>query len=655
MPHDIAIQRLHPLLASLPLAERWRIVEQELVAQWKVLETLDRSSTSTVDGCVSICDFRSSFGPLLPDESVPMPLVIAEIQTRVRLGIPVSIDQYRQDYPSLAGYLSAGMLETSVRLDGEYDTQLPSTSTPEPVQQTLEKDQHRGVLFEGGAFGQYIIDKKMSQGGMGAIYRARHVRLDRWVALKTLPSEVIRNQELLARFDREMISIGKLNHPNVVNAMDAGLIDGVPYLVMELLEGTDLRRHVIENGPCSARMACEYVCQAAKGLACAHQAGLVHRDVKPANLFLTDRGVVKLLDLGLAKFTNDRTGIDERAQQLTLGFERLGTLDYMSPEQWEGVDPIDARVDLYALGCTLFFLVNGFAPFERMGTRSLAQVMRAHLHAEAPKLFPDGEVLNGVESIYARLMAKDRNQRFACAEELIDAIEQALACDEERDGSDNDSKNDRAKQPFRLVSDFDSRSKEIPAPQPLSSASWKWFRSWQRGWAVWVLLITVMLAGSFCTTLFLFSDLAVPNRMKSIDPNRYVERLVAKYSDPATDQITDKQGLVKALENELNGLSGIEQEIGVMQQLESEYGQARQAIFDFSIPDKVKLSALATVNRLKGCSLSDDELKMLQLTEENASRPFCFYPEKTYLHVRQLVGEIDSRRKLLQVQLDKVK
>src|SRR5262245_13664627 len=147
--------------------------------------------------------------------------------------------------------------------------------------------------------GPYELIELLGKGGMGTVWKARHTKLDKLVALKLLPPHLMTDPEAVSRFEREMKAVGKLEHPHIVRAMDAGQADGIHYLVMEYIEGTDLSRLVKTRGPRSVADACQMVRHAALGLAHAHEHGLVHRDIKPSNLLLSKKGLVKILDLGL--------------------------------------------------------------------------------------------------------------------------------------------------------------------------------------------------------------------------------------------------------------------------------------------------------------------------------------------------------------------
>lgn len=265
--------------------------------------------------------------------------------------------------------------------------------------------------------GPYQLINKLGQGGMGAVYQARHLKLEKLVALKILSPHLVGDAAAVQRFEREMKAVGKLEHPNIVRAMDAGEVEGTHFLVMEYVEGVDLHRLVKNGGPQPLGAACRLIRQAALALAYAHERGLVHRDIKPSNLFLTNAGQLKVLDLGLAKL--GPSGVDS----LTNTGASMGTPDYMSPEQWTDMRLVDHRSDLYALGCTLYFLLLGRPPFGDDQHSTVASKMNGHISGEAPLLratLPD--IPREIEAVYKQLLAKQRNARPSSGHELADAL-----------------------------------------------------------------------------------------------------------------------------------------------------------------------------------------------------------------------------------------
>jgi serine/threonine-protein kinase len=210
--------------------------------------------------------------------------------------------------------------------------------------------------------GNYVLMEKIGAGGMGQVFKARHRRMDRMVAVKLLPASMIKDKSAIARFEREVRAAAKINHANIVTAFDADQANGVHFLVMELVEGSDLSALVKMNGPLPVDKAVDYILQAAEGLEAAHNEGIVHRDIKPSNLLLDRKGTVKILDMGLARLS----GVGDEAGQadLTSTGTITGTVDYMAPEQALDTKTADARADIYALGCSLHYLLTARATYD---------------------------------------------------------------------------------------------------------------------------------------------------------------------------------------------------------------------------------------------------------------------------------------------------
>ncbi|MBI2479966.1 MAG: serine/threonine protein kinase [Planctomycetia bacterium] len=207
-----------------------------------------------------------------------------------------------------------------------------------------------------GALREYQLLERLGRGGMGTVYKALHTRLKRVVAVKVLPADRLNDPAAVARFQREMEAVGKLDHPNIVRATDAGEVDGIHFLVMEYVLGLDVSDLVRRAGPLPIAEACEIARQAAVGLQNAHEHGLVHRDIKPSNLMLTADGQIKILDLGLARLHDSQQG------DLTSASQMMGTIDYMAPEQTSASRDVDIRADIFSLGATLYKLLCGQAP-----------------------------------------------------------------------------------------------------------------------------------------------------------------------------------------------------------------------------------------------------------------------------------------------------
>ncbi|SFH57344.1 serine/threonine-protein kinase [Planctomicrobium piriforme] len=269
--------------------------------------------------------------------------------------------------------------------------------------------------------GQYELLSLLGQGGMGAVYKARHRKLDKIVALKVLPAGKLADQQAVIRFEREMRAVGKLQHPNIVAAHDAGEIDGTHYLVMELVDGIDLGALSRTCGLLPINDACELVRQAALGLQHAYEHGLVHRDIKPSNLMLArqQRGIaatVKILDMGLALLEEAAV---EDGKELTSTGQVMGTIDYMAPEQSLDTHQVDIRADIYSLGATLFRLLTGRAPFADGTRTSITKKLMTLANTPAPDirtLRPDCP--SEVAQLVAALLAKDPAQRPTPPSEL---------------------------------------------------------------------------------------------------------------------------------------------------------------------------------------------------------------------------------------------
>lgn len=266
--------------------------------------------------------------------------------------------------------------------------------------------------------GAYVLLDRLGEGGMGAVYKARHQKMNRVVALKVIRKERLGDPEAVQRFEREVEAAARLAHPNVVAAYDAAQVGDVHFFAMEYVDGTDLGKFVKAHGPLPVHTACNYIAQAARGLQHAFERGLTHRDIKPANLALTaDRTTVKLLDMGLARLST----MNAASTPLTQSGAVVGTPDYLAPEQARNPRNADIRADLYALGCTLYFLLTGRSPF---GGDTLTEALLKHQFEEAVPLEtirPDVDL--PVREVVRRLMAKRPEDRYQTPAELAEVLE----------------------------------------------------------------------------------------------------------------------------------------------------------------------------------------------------------------------------------------
>ncbi len=273
-----------------------------------------------------------------------------------------------------------------------------------------------------GTIGHYKVCGVLGAGGMGTVYLAENSHLDRSVAIKVVKASRQIHQSSIDRFVREMKAAGKLHHSNIVQALDGGVIDGQPYLVMEYLEGCDLSRYVKEHGPLPVKQACNIIRQVAAGLDYAHRLGYVHRDIKPQNLWITPDGTVKILDFGLVSLLESEKvgGSVNPSPYDTSDGTILGSSDYISPEQAGSPQKADSRSDVYSLGCTFFYLLTGRPPFDKATHPTLNAKLEAHATGDFPPLrFYRNDVPTSVEAVLRKMVAKRPEYRFQTASEIV--------------------------------------------------------------------------------------------------------------------------------------------------------------------------------------------------------------------------------------------
>ena len=268
---------------------------------------------------------------------------------------------------------------------------------------------------------EYELREKIGQGGMGAVWKAWHIRLKRYRAIKVLHSHLLRSPEIRDRFLNEMEALARFEHPNIVRAHDAFEEGEDLYLVMEYIDGWDMSQLVNKHGRLAPGAACEVVYQAAQGLAALHDQHVTHRDIKPSNLMLatqpgSDKLVVKVMDLGLSQLDKERG--------LTNSGEVFGTCEFMAPEQYEDCRDLSPTADVYALGCSLHFLLTGQPPYKAEGSRGAQAVklMLAHRGEAIPLLRESSPDADALQPLLNRMMAKKVDERYDSALELLEEI-----------------------------------------------------------------------------------------------------------------------------------------------------------------------------------------------------------------------------------------
>jgi tRNA A-37 threonylcarbamoyl transferase component Bud32 len=271
--------------------------------------------------------------------------------------------------------------------------------------------------------GRYRLDAQVGAGGMSTVYRAFDTVLERQVAVKLMHRDIAHNPDQLERFRREARAVAQLNHPHIVQVIDAGEDDGMPYIVFEFVEGQTLKERIRHFGRLDIPESVAYAIEIARALGAAHERGIVHRDVKPQNILVDEEGSAKVTDFGIAR-TLEQEG-------LTADGRVLGTTDYVSPEQALG-HAVTGQSDLYSLGVVLYEMLVGDVPFH--GENQVAVAMK-HVREELPDVqWRRPEVSSALASLLDRATAKDLAQRYQTDRELIADLEEVLAIETARSG-----------------------------------------------------------------------------------------------------------------------------------------------------------------------------------------------------------------------------
>ena len=344
----------------------------------------------------------ATFDRTRPSEGMPLdllPLIRSSGVLSDRQFDDVKAKVHRGDYPHDSRALAERLIHE--RILTEYQ-----------ARRLLSNKAHGLVV------GRYAILDRLGSGSMGRVYKAHHLMMDRVVALKIIAPEIATNERVVARFQREMKLVGRLDHPNVVRAFDADQIKNVLYIVMEYVPGKSLGKR-FQKIPIPPLDMINYAAQAALGLAHAHEQGIVHRDIKPSNLLLTEDQRIKVLDLGLGVLME----ADQQSSFATADGIAVGTVDYMSPEQALGRD-VDGRSDLFSLGCAMYYLMSmkhpfpGESPLDRLGKRISGRPV------PITEVLPD--LPRGLVQVLDKLLANKPRDRFQTAGAAAEALQGLL-------------------------------------------------------------------------------------------------------------------------------------------------------------------------------------------------------------------------------------
>lgn len=345
--------------------------------------------------------------------------------------------------------LNSGIL-TEQNLRAVEEAKIPHQNVESFIQDLIESklmtkfqaEQIIAGIGESLAFGKYIIQEKLGAGGMGQVYKAYHPEAAKLVAIKVILPQGKLDAESIKRFEREVKASEKLVHPNIIAVLDSGRIDDQLFMVMELIEGKDLFELINEKGKLPVNEAVAYIIQAARALEYAHANGVIHRDVKPANLIVDSQGLLKIVDMGLAKINAGEN--EDVVSLLTTNTAIMGSADFMSPEQTVSTKNVDTRTDIYSLGASFYFLLTAKVMYPQKTTFSK---LIAHRQSPiSPLKAVRFDVSQKLDDVYTKMVAKRVEDRYQSMKELILDLE-ALR---KESGTQDRLKQDAALNPFQV-------------------------------------------------------------------------------------------------------------------------------------------------------------------------------------------------------------
>jgi serine/threonine protein kinase len=379
------------------------------------------------------CD--NHFVLVIPAEpGAAMQVTVPPPETLVTAGLAARRSGQRADTP--AGTATPPPVTSKIFADHLTNAAVAAPPTGHaPLAQTPPPQTAEDYIAPNTEIRGYEIECELGRGGMGAVYLARQLSLDRHVALKVMSKRWATDPVFVARFTREAYAAAQLSHPNIVQIHDIGEVDGRRFFSMEYVRGRSLSEVVKAQGKLEAETAVGYILQAARGLKHAHDRGMIHRDVKPDNLLLDDQGLVKVADLGLVKTpatlrAHDRlsvrspNGSPAMPHDMTGARIALGTPAYMSPEQCRDAAAVDHRADIYSLGCTLYVLVTGRPPFD--GTTAIELMTKQAYDPIVPPEQIVARVPKELSAVIQRMMAKHADDRFQTMGDVIRTLEDWL-------------------------------------------------------------------------------------------------------------------------------------------------------------------------------------------------------------------------------------